>query len=107
MTRDEVLNMPAGYEINKLVQSFVMGGLPPVSDDIMPEFIKPFSSDISAAWQVVEKLNSNPKNVCVDVWHDESGWYCSVHFIGDTEADKADTAPLAICRAALLAVMGK
>jgi hypothetical protein len=68
-----------------------------------------YSSDISAAWEVVEKfIKFNPFWEENDsLWFDLSptkppGWYCN---FGDSSTSVyADTAPLAICLAALKAV---
>lgn len=71
------------------------------------------STDISVAWLVVEKMPS-------DWWPeigrmDDGTWYCEIVGRGDTPADVsdgplarelADTAPLAICRAALACMEG-
>ncbi len=70
-----------------------------------------FSTDISAAWQVVEKMG-------ISVIASEDGWYAGVtkdvihtcdnagHEAKEVQAHfvLADTAPLAICRAALSAL---
>jgi hypothetical protein len=106
LTREEILSMPAGFEMDKLVQSFAMDGLPPVSEDELPFFIKAYSTNILAAWAVVERLKLHYKTTCINLWHDSRGWYCSFHFIDDSEGAQADTAPLAISRAALLFVLG-
>jgi hypothetical protein len=79
-------------------------------------FLPAYSSDIAAAWLVVEKLGMSV--VC-----SEDGWYAlkpediehstlrgtafpTIVLVGKEFAypEPADTAPLAICRAALLAV---
>jgi hypothetical protein len=63
-----------------------------------------YSTEIRAAWEVVEALNERGFGVEVFRYGKAEGlereWFVS---IGDTEAD-ADTAPLAICRAALKAL---
>jgi len=68
-----------------------------------------YSTSISAAWQVVEKLHS--LGWVVDVTVDNgTGRYCKVWKMGNdgrdvgSEERDALTAPLAICRAALKAV---
>ena len=89
MTRDEILNMPAGREMDSLVAEKVMGrpklelqdARCPYCGEEMHYTIerawcmdckewryspyKEYSSDISAAWEVVEKLF-------------ERGWYCEL-----------------------------
>jgi hypothetical protein len=67
-----------------------------------------FSSDIAAAWTVVEALNSSHLvEITQRLKPQEGGFYFAVTFIGlqqlAGEYGKADTLPLAICRAALLA----
>ncbi len=138
MTRDEILKLEANSETDALIAVSVMGWrrmswekaygqvgrttLTPywhsqdgkhaanVEDDDdydCPQDGWHPSSDIVAAWEVVEKLKKRPV-ICLNVWHDDSGWCCSLNFIGGRyDAVRADTAPLAICRAALLAVMEK
>lgn len=64
-----------------------------------------YSNDISAAWEVVEKIGS----CFIDHTAPEMG--IDVEFfknIGNADRNiaTADTAPLAICRASLLAVLG-
>lgn len=71
-----------------------------------------FSTDISAAWEVVEKmLDITDKNVCVQMASfniDVQAKDCYVAWVdrdGMTKWSGADTAPLAICKAALKAVI--
>lgn len=62
---------------------------------------KPYSTSIEDAWEVVEKLRYNGKHL------DLSGattW--EARFTGMTEPVEAESAPLAICLAALKAVGG-
>jgi len=60
-----------------------------------------FSTSISSAWLVVEKLGG--KGVGVDKYLDENGvLYWEVGFFMKSPG-RADTAPLAICRAAIKA----
>ena len=112
--------MPAGREMDALVAEKVMGwrldascgystwmggkadsrGMRWTIDGWKP------SADIAAAWGVVEKVREEFRYVSVTAGN---GWSCSAW---DVEKAKrlrevhafADTAPLAICRAALLAV---
>lgn len=115
MTRDEILNMPAGLRLNELIAEYVMkldrtkpgqwresvdwwvNGLPSECPD--------YSTDISAAWQVVEKFYS----MTFDRWSNGKEFRCYLVTARDGKncdgMAVADTAPLAICRAALLAVM--
>lgn len=133
MTRDEVLSMPAGSEMDALIAEKVMGmelarplGEHFVSHDMAIdagdmmlegqsmgvewEYMQPppFSSDISAAWKVVEKMREL-YDVVIDLDSDlvsckllnyvESGDYRTL-----VVEQIYKSAPLAICRAALLAV---
>ena len=69
-----------------------------------------YSTDIAAAWEVVEKLRNDGRFLQLDsLGFDGEQWRC---FFALTEIEEekfpwvgeADTAPLAICRAALKAV---
>lgn len=125
-TRDEILAEPAGPRLNAWVAEYIMGW--PVVDGperhthaqfvqrngehsvaLQEEFggtdfaWRP-SIDIAAAWQVVEKMG------CGTIGHYPRGLW-TAYFI--TQEDgilrhiaQAETAPLAICQAALLAVIG-
>lgn len=77
---------------------------------VVRKYMRHYSTDISAAWEVVEKLRSdrlwftmmqdNTDIWDVKLWRGESkGWFPTVEYYGN-----APTAPLAICRAALKAV---
>ena len=69
-----------------------------------------YSSEISAAWEVVEKLTDGHRRA-VEVGNGHSSWWwCNVsrpepdsHGCTHYDLTKADTAPLAICLAALKA----
>ena len=116
--------MQAGPEINMLIAERVMGwrqsSLPGVFIDEDERFwgvtdemptsrqFNP-STDIAAAWQVVEKLNLLENKILTK---NEDGKYivCDIAFFGewpDYYAGASELAPLAICRAALKAVMGE
>jgi hypothetical protein len=136
MSRDEILSMEAGREIDALIidrfiepeppkdnlkslreksdddwiysefYTYSRGGLWKVDigldvDKIFPDWepaIEP-SSDMTAAWQVVEKLDM-PFYL-----ERKDDWFAMFGDELDYSAN-ADTAPLAICRAALLAMIG-
>lgn len=59
-----------------------------------------YSTDIAAAWTVVEKLKGFKLDLCFE--HD-SLWQCVFWNDGIVEAS-ADTAPMAICKASLASV---
>jgi len=86
--------------------------------------LRQYSTDISAAWQLVEPLDENGerrfyfdvKSVVCGGWvcevHDERKFVSRLHKGGDFASggcliacEFSDTAPLAICKAALKAVM--
>lgn len=98
MTRDEILAMPAGREMDVLVGRHVMDLVGP------PDLYWEYSTDISAAWMVVEKFP-----FC-SLDFDATTWRCELSdgdkiFIASSDL-RNPSAPLAICRAALLSVMG-
>jgi len=109
--------MNAGRELDALVAEKVMGwkrlDLGPINgirwikgkDVIESEFPFSYSTDISAAWEVVEKLRAVGVEIVV-VAHSVKFSCC----VNDTETGKtsflslAATAPRAICKMALRAV---
>lgn len=121
MTREEILNMPAGKEMDALIAEkiFKFGDIQEFVSDfsgqtfsgwiddtnksiIRPEFWKP-SENIETAWEVVNKTSLF--NVCVLYGSDsDQRWVIIITKpeFGEVEII-AETAPLAICRAALLA----
>lgn len=117
MTKDEIMNMPAGYEMNALVLAEVFDVMPfkgedgkpyKLDSDQEPEFIPNYSEDISAAWEVVKYLQRNGYSFELTEHADPQGDYILQIWRRDMEisifTSRADTAQLAICRAALLAV---
>lgn len=112
MTRDEILKMPAGREIDALVATEIFG-VEVEFEKIAGEpyakgkgySIPQYSYRISDAWDVVEKLAGEAEEI--DVAHSMDGWTCLLWFFRERSRIHAlaDTAPLAICRAALLAVL--
>jgi len=96
-------------------QKYVHGGEPHMNDRIN-DFLPAYSTDISAAWKVVEKLTA--EGYCPALVNDDFGHW-ALSFSGTQpveektngcistwcdEVDWADTAPHAICLAALKAV---
>lgn len=67
-----------------------------------------YSTDIAAAWLVVEQIHQRGLCVSVSALHEwDTKYECSVHhesILDVVASGEADTAPLAICRAALAAV---
>lgn len=123
MTKDEIMYMPAGRGVDVLIAENVMEWKKvPSTDDpagwcwLAPhgstrasttESIPRFTTDISAAWDVVEKLKENGVYVILCVL--ENDYQCELDKIKVNEraydSAIAETAPLAICRAALLATL--
>lgn len=82
--------------------------------------LKPFSTDIAAAWLVLERMKSMGWEVSVtwENWNECPGepleycWSAEYNYYTNDERDfrqafaQADTAPLAICRTALLVALG-
>ena len=66
-----------------------------------------YSTQIADAWLVVEKLQFEFTETVVG-WHEIQKWYCALdghlHDLDKEHCAYADTAPLAICLAALKAV---
>ena len=63
-----------------------------------------YSTDIAAAWEVVEKMHSRDFSMMAE-WDDEDRmWFVGFSNKESYKADEAATAPLAICLAALKAV---
>lgn len=116
MTRDEVLAMKPGRELDALVAEKVMGwqifgdeGVHPRHKDLfdktphwsMLREYPCYSEKIAAAWEVVGKINDClhlKEHGVKGVWE---VFFCGYH----GSIVSADTAPEAICKAALLAVM--
>jgi hypothetical protein len=108
MTRDEILHMPAGTDIDRLIVN-----------EIFHNKIFGFypSKQMRDAWLVVEKVMEIDPHWSPDIgWDDDDGdgnpmWVASFTYYGESEEDFRvnevwdKSAPLAICRAALLAVM--
>lgn len=103
--------MKAGRELDALVAEKVMGLMMIDGKEKYPcdssskGYIltdpEPYSTDIAAAWLVVEKLRDT-LHVNWDICSDSTSWWAK---IGNLETLKAaDSAPLAICLAALKAV---
>lgn len=112
-------NLKAGPELNALVAEKVMG-LPVkqfadgtwLQDD--GSAIEPYSTDIAAAWEVVKRTRNTVGQgfAVIECSSYEIGWWIAGWFDwreGPYEHEKsarAETAPFAICKAALKAVEG-
>lgn len=107
--RDKILSMAAGRELDALVAEKVMG-VPVTANKKRFKYthIAPFSTNISAAWEVVEKIDPDNRILISDVIG--GGFTCYIKWYRggiDTMLVTATspTAPEAICKAALLAVL--
>ena len=99
------LTLPAGPELDALVAGRVIGwgdGRPPYHG-FTP------SADFGDTWKVVEAATALSLRVVIEDWRDDTknpGW--AVYFFrqsgGSSKQIVAETLPLAVCRAALLAV---
>ena len=95
----DIDKMEAGREMDALIEERLRF--------VRMETPEPYSTDISAAWLVVEKFLPHFRIECFEdsVNTDEEGWHCDIWTVkGHACAEGCDTAPLAICRAALKAV---
>jgi len=114
MTREDILNMQAGREtdaliwlslndkpLNILMCRHVDGDIQPHAGYPVGHISPPhYSTDIGAAWEVVEKMRKIKRPV--DIYSSVNGWIANFDYM---DIALGETAPLAICRAALLAVM--
>jgi len=95
-TSDEIRNMPAGREMDILIARHVLELGNYVIDNFDDYRDMNFSTNIKHAFDVLEKFS----HAKLSKYECGKEWAC---YLGAT-AGKADTAPLAICRAALLVV---
>ena len=114
MNVNEILSMPAGREMDALILASVFdvmvfrdeGGEPyRIGFFQENEPVWNYSGNISSAWAVVEKLAGEDSELSIHITgeYPGGGWRC---VLGNAFVDyevTAETAPLAICRAALLA----
>ena len=85
--------LQAGRELDVRVAIEVMGW----------QVVYPYSTDVAAAWQVIEHLRDQGADVEIGVPAHTYRWYCEVRPREGTTVHwhAADTMPLAVCRAAL------
>lgn len=139
LTRDAVLAMPAGPELDALVAERVLGTIECAGWRLQsagiegavylrtntacghaqcrpPGFVSRFSSNMGAAWAVVEHLTAQGWHPLLDLCaqeHDTGGPLPGVTLTHDDgrgeficcDHQRAETMPLAICRAALLTTL--
>jgi len=98
LTREEVLSMVAGRELDELVAEKVFG-YESITYDNSP--YKPFSTDIASAWEVVKKLEKDQFYITLHTM--QANCLVEVFFKNEILAvNKSATAPEAICKAVLL-----
>jgi hypothetical protein len=114
LTREQVLEMKAGDVINRLIALNIMGFEPSDMRDgwvrmgALATYPKQFSTDISAAWEVADKLK-------IAIIPQSTSAPDKLKYLARAEWDFrqleidvfAETAPLAICRVALLTTIGE
>lgn len=114
MKREEILALEPGWKLDRLVSLKIMGYEESKTNDgwvrmgALATYPKRYSSDISAAWEVVEKMYSWGGCDIGCYGKGGSGKWITVSTrtfsAGDVRVT-AHTAPEAICKAALLAVL--
>lgn len=106
-------DMPAGPEMDRLVAEKVMGWISAGSPywykdgyNVQSVYEWQPSARIDNAWQVVEKMEErgSPLRMMFKSIHDKGYW---ARFGDGPQNFYGDTAPLAICRAALIAMESK
>jgi len=112
MQRDQILAMEPGRELDTAIALHIMGY---EKSRMQSGFVrkgncaalpKPYSTDIAAAWEVAEKMHADGRyNLALEWYTQEKEWGADFDEWGVTSQCCAKTAPLAICRAALLAVI--
>lgn len=115
MTKKEILSLKAGKELNIKIAEAVMRkryaedetfGDMEIDSERVYGYLQPYSEDILAAWQVMERMKGYNPRIEFDT-HSQK-WEAAFSI---READftcpvvLADTAPEAICKAALLALL--
>lgn len=116
MKNAEIDAMPAGMELNELIATKVMGWKGAIEETYWPnkEWVWRdargykiygsvlFSTEISAAWLVVEKIRD--AKIYLSRGNPSEGaetFHCTFDGCSNNGSAHAETAPLAICRAAL------
>jgi hypothetical protein len=111
MDRDEIENMPAGKKMNQLIWWKIFDMTPaPLNDD--RGFLPDYSGEIAPAWSVVEKLEADSRELLFKITRKGFGMN-TLHWAAEFRQCsggqnyyyvEAESAPLAIARAALLVV---
>ena len=105
MQRDQILAMDPGRELDELIHKYVLKADYPFELAYQRGETR-WSQDIAFAWEVVEKIHADGEyNLALEWYPQEKEWGADFDEWGVTSQCCAKTAPLAICRAALLAVI--
>jgi hypothetical protein len=116
ITREDILKMEAGREMDTLIAEKVMNG-GRVARANHPEDdywsfggknaieLPLFSTDISAAWEIINQTNKWDFMVGYDSDYPTPMYYCDLITDTDNFLSHAETAPLAICRSAMFAAV--
>lgn len=110
MTREEILTMEPGRELDALIEQHVFGKrVEWIQDEVTDPYpivpaeygyiVENYSSDISAAWEVVEK-----RNRWFSLQWNGLEYVCEIGIDAPCKIG-AKSAPEAICKAALLAIL--
>lgn len=100
LTREQILSMPAGRELDALVAKEVFK-----VDN--PDHRWSPSTDIAAAWEVVDKMHEYERwTLALEFYKDAGEWGAYFDDLGISPGGAGNTAQEAICKASLLAVMG-
>lgn len=114
MTREEILRMPAGREMDALIAEKVMGHVVNKNAKLFTRWeteigysegftsLSRYSTDIRDAWEVVEKFPVFYFESCKELKE-----YFSMIGSDFESSATAETAPLSICRSALLYMEGQ
>lgn len=106
MTKEEIVAMKAGLDLDDAVHRQVMGKGEPSLIHPLPKY----STDISPAMQVVEKLKQDWDSIELiwdvgawDICLEKYGTHQKIFFLGEEAGETYEKLPEAICKAALLA----
>jgi hypothetical protein len=114
LTREQVLDMPAGEEMDRLIAEKVFGDQfdgDTITDGKRCWPIPDYSTNVAAAWQVIDRIY---RRFCGHISIERFAWLSYEVKVGGLPADgggwrevaaMAGAAPLAICRAALLTTL--
>lgn len=107
MTREEILGMEAGRELDALILEYVFNDCDYHGDYLITVEERDFhpSTDIKAAWEVREWITENIGGMKIINVCDELPEYCDIWNGKEYIEAQGLTAPEAICKAALLAVL--